>query len=208
MPRRLQALPQQPQRPWTACKAMHSSQKMRRSDSRVVRYFGCSRLKMPPSILGSQTQMSTIVLTALNCPSQTLSDAQFKMMKELFNAPRREIFHSVVFCAWHKDRILSQGRRRGMQFPYWIELNYVQTVFSNPVQHPRPHRLRTTLEILPHRKRAEKLFWADAKARRLARMALAKTLTPKPQRSSVQLMPLGFEVHGLGLEVLATYSTR
>ena len=46
--------------------------------------------------------------------SQTLNDIQFKMMKEVSNAPRTEIFHSVVFCSAHKDCILSQGQRRGM----------------------------------------------------------------------------------------------
>ena len=30
--------------------------------------------------------------------------------------------HNVVFCAGLKDRIFTQGRRRGMQFPYWIEV--------------------------------------------------------------------------------------
>ena len=54
-------------------------------------------------------------------PSHSLSDVQHKMMKEVFCAPRSEICHSVVFGSAHKDRILSQGRRRGMQFPYWVE---------------------------------------------------------------------------------------
>ena len=76
-------------------------------------------------------------------PSQTLNDIQFKMMVEVFNAPRTEIFHSVVFCASHKDRILSQGRRRGMQFPYWIEFmskQYFPDIFLAP-DHPAfgPH---------------------------------------------------------------------
>ena len=42
-------------------------------------------------------------------------------MIRVFNAPREEPFHNVVFCAAHKDRILATGRRRGMQFPYWLE---------------------------------------------------------------------------------------
>ena len=76
-------------------------------------------------------------------PSQTLNDIQFKTMVEVFNAPRTEIFHSVVFCASHKDRILSQGRRRGMQFPYWIEFmskQYFPDIFLAP-DHPAfgPH---------------------------------------------------------------------
>ena len=29
--------------------------------------------------------------------------------------------HSVVSASFLKDRILYQGRRRGMQFSYWIE---------------------------------------------------------------------------------------
>ena len=37
-------------------------------------------------------------------------------------APRTEPTHSVVFTAAFKDRILAQGRRRGMQIPYWLEV--------------------------------------------------------------------------------------
>ena len=44
------------------------------------------------------------------------------MMREVFTQPRTEITHSVVFGSAYRDRILSQGRRRGMQFPYWIEV--------------------------------------------------------------------------------------
>ena len=55
-------------------------------------------------------------------PSESLSQQQHKMMKEVFLAPRSEICHSVVLCQAFKDRILAQGRRRGMQFPYWLEV--------------------------------------------------------------------------------------
>ena len=55
-------------------------------------------------------------------PSETLHKLQLTMMREVFTQPRTDITHSVVFGSAFKDRILSQGRRRGMQFPYWIEV--------------------------------------------------------------------------------------
>ena len=55
-------------------------------------------------------------------PSETLHKLQLNMMREVFTQPRTEITHSVVFGSAYKDRTLSQGRRRGMQFPYWIEV--------------------------------------------------------------------------------------
>ena len=58
-------------------------------------------------------------------------------------APRKEVYHSVVFGSAHKDRILSQGRRRGMQFPYWVEVvsrQYFPHICNSP-DHPAlgPH---------------------------------------------------------------------
>ena len=55
-------------------------------------------------------------------PSEYIGDSQFKMLHEVFNSPREEVHHSVVLCSSYKDRILFQGRRRGMQFPYWVEV--------------------------------------------------------------------------------------
>ena len=76
-------------------------------------------------------------------PSHLLSDMQYKMMREVFLAPRKEVYHSVVFGSAHKDRILSQGRRRGMQFPYWVEVvsrQYFPHICNSP-DHPAlgPH---------------------------------------------------------------------
>ena len=53
-------------------------------------------------------------------PSQTLNDIQLKMMKKLLMHPELKCF--TRWSSAHKDRVLSQGRRRGMQFPDWIEL--------------------------------------------------------------------------------------
>ena len=55
-------------------------------------------------------------------PSQTPSDMQFRMMHEVFNSSRSEAHQPVAFNTAHKDRIFNQGRRRGMQFPYWVEV--------------------------------------------------------------------------------------
>ena len=55
-------------------------------------------------------------------PSAHILNAQHKSLKQVFMAPRTEPTHSVVFTAAFKDRILAQGRRRGMQIPYWLEV--------------------------------------------------------------------------------------
>ena len=59
-------------------------------------------------------------------PSEYISDSQFQSLHEVFNSPREEVHHSVVLCSSYKDRILFQGRRRGMQFPYWVEVTCKQ----------------------------------------------------------------------------------
>ena len=55
-------------------------------------------------------------------PSTTLLYTQYKTTVEIFKEPPSDPMHSVVFASSFKDRILYQGRRRGMQFPYWIEV--------------------------------------------------------------------------------------
>ena len=57
-----------------------------------------------------------------NRPSESIRITQYKMLHEVYSAPQDNPIHNVVFCAGYKDRILTQGRRRGMQFPYWIEV--------------------------------------------------------------------------------------
>ena len=53
-------------------------------------------------------------------PSMRLAKAQLKYL-HLVYLHKTTIQHSVVFCSAYKDRIVAQGRRRGMQFPYWLE---------------------------------------------------------------------------------------
>ena len=68
-------------------------------------------------------------------PSQSLSDTQFKMMQEVFLSDMSEISQSVVFNAAYKDRIHNQGRRRGMQFPCWVEVvskQYFPDIYHSP----------------------------------------------------------------------------
>ena len=68
-------------------------------------------------------------------PSEILNQQQHKVLKEVSLALRSEICHSVVFCSAFKDRILAQGRRRGMQFPYWLEVvskQYYPAEFNQP----------------------------------------------------------------------------
>lgn len=54
-------------------------------------------------------------------PSDYLKASQLKMLKEVYSLPQDSPIHNVVFCSAYRDRILTQGRRRGMQIPYWLE---------------------------------------------------------------------------------------
>ena len=76
-------------------------------------------------------------------PSAALLKAQKTFMKEVYLAPRAEPVHSVVFAAAHKDRIINQGRRRGMQFPYWVEVtaqqHYPDLCTSDHTSRANPH---------------------------------------------------------------------
>ena len=51
------------------------------------------------------------------CPSEFLHAVQHKMLQDVFAHNMDHPLHNVVFATGFKDRILSQGRRRGMQFP-------------------------------------------------------------------------------------------
>ena len=68
---------------------------------------------------------------------------QRSMMDEVYFAPYAEPLHHVVFCSVYKYRLLAQGRRRGMHFPYWIDV--VSKKFFPEVWHDhsfwvsRPH---------------------------------------------------------------------
>ena len=55
-------------------------------------------------------------------PSQTPSHRQYQLYIHVIKQPREESTHNVVFGPAFKDRILLKGRRRGMQFPYWVEV--------------------------------------------------------------------------------------
>ena len=109
-------------------------------------------------------------------PSEFISVAQFKMMYEVFTFPRREVHHSVVFSSAHTNRMLHQCRPRGMQFPYWLEVmskQYFPATFALD-QHALGPRHKYAL--MTHSPKAERpcCSWEDAKALRLAGMALAK----------------------------------
>ena len=47
-------------------------------------------------------------------PSETLHKTQYKMMREVYCSNMDNPIHNVVFCTGFKDRIYTQGRRRGM----------------------------------------------------------------------------------------------
>ena len=83
-------------------------------------------------------------------PSERLHKAQHKVMKEVYNAPMEDPMHSVVFASCHKDRILYQGRRRGMQFPYWIEVTakrYYPGLLDHNARNPHELYLKISREL-------------------------------------------------------------
>ena len=55
-------------------------------------------------------------------PSERLNYLQYKLAVQIYGSHRSDPMHNVVFASAFKDRILTTGRRRGMQFPYWIEV--------------------------------------------------------------------------------------
>ena len=54
-------------------------------------------------------------------PSQSILLSQKNMLVEVFAINNDDPLRLVVFQGVYKDRIYTQGRRRGMQFPYSIE---------------------------------------------------------------------------------------
>ena len=54
--------------------------------------------------------------------SDFIRNSQFNMYNEVFEAPSHNPIHHVIFATAYKDRIQTEGRRRGMKFPYWIEV--------------------------------------------------------------------------------------
>ena len=83
-------------------------------------------------------------------PSERLHKAQHKVMKEVYNAPMEDPMHSVVFASCHKDRMLYQGRRRGMQFPYWIEVTakrYYPGLLDHNARNPHELYLKISREL-------------------------------------------------------------
>ena len=55
-------------------------------------------------------------------PSERLNYLQYKLTVQIYGSHCSDPMHNVVFASAFKDRILTTGRRRGMQFPYWIEV--------------------------------------------------------------------------------------
>ena len=55
-------------------------------------------------------------------PSKTLNAKQKDFLGTVFAAKPTDPIHNIVFCSAFKDRIISQGRRRGRKCPYWLEV--------------------------------------------------------------------------------------
>ena len=54
-------------------------------------------------------------------PSDRLSKLQFKMLRDVFQAPMVDPLHNVVFSSAYRDKILVKGRRRGRSRAHWLE---------------------------------------------------------------------------------------
>ena len=102
-------------------------------------------------------------------PSTTLLYSQYQTTVQVFKEPPSAPMHSVVFASTFKDRILHQGRRRGMQFPYWIEVqtkrlfpecwNHTATPLTGPHwKYVLVHRKlrKSSFELAPKRARTER----------------------------------------------------
>ena len=50
----------------------------------------------------------------------TRNATQHKMLVEVYSHSMESPLHNVVFCSALRDRIISQGRRRGKPIPYWL----------------------------------------------------------------------------------------
>ena len=69
-------------------------------------------------------------------PSFFLKRSQTKLLEEEFFTDPEEPIHHVVFCNAYKDRIITTGRRRGMQFPYFIETTTRRQLPNRWIDHP------------------------------------------------------------------------
>ena len=102
-------------------------------------------------------------------PSTILQQIQFKTMAEVFSSEQTTPLYTVVFAPPYKDRILNTGRRRGMQFPYWLEVitkrNYPELWKpDHPAARPPQHKYvvisrelrKSSFEMAPKRARTER----------------------------------------------------
>ena len=81
-------------------------------------------------------------------PSDMLNKLQYKTLQEVFLQSPSEPTHSVVFWSAHKDRMQHQGRRKGMQFPYWMEVttkSFFTEVWKTDHNARNPNQQYTTI---------------------------------------------------------------
>ena len=64
-------------------------------------------------------------------PSDFLKKAQYEMYKQVYRAPDDDPIHHAIFATAYKDRIETEGHRRGMKFPYWIGITTRRYSFLN-----------------------------------------------------------------------------
>ena len=102
--------------------------------------------------------------------------------------------HNVLFGSVLRDRILLQGRRRGMQFPCWVEVYSTRECFPeiSPDHHAGPQNRYLNFGKLV---RSPSVEMAPKRAFTVRAWAVAKTLNPKPLSSmeadSPNIRPLG-----------------
>ena len=74
--------------------------------------------------------------------SETLNWNQYQTLIKVFQQDRTHPTHSSIFCSAFKDRIVTRGRRRGMQFPYWIDVTtrrHFPEITDHTAASPNPH---------------------------------------------------------------------
>ena len=72
-------------------------------------------------------------------PSQTLPYRQYQHFVRVLQQNMEEPTHNVLFGSVFRDRIILKGRRRGMQFPYWLEVYASRCFPGYKPDHTTPH---------------------------------------------------------------------
>ena len=105
------------------------------------------------------------------------------MLVEVFATNNDDPIRSVVFQGVYKDRIYTQGRRRGMQFPYWIEAvtkRLYPHIWADHAAHIARPNLGNFFILCWHGSCGKKERWRQSACMSHAHGPRKKSLNPKP----------------------------